>query len=128
MKTGYQLYTRLRHAITAGHWRGYAVHSPMMYRFIREVVIHTRRGDLPAAIGVRYGAENVAVADSVAELVALGGGRPVVLLREPFRSAAERRQFVEWYAETHVVAAHLQGLVVLFFDPRLQKQFFRIRN
>ncbi|WP_298064911.1 hypothetical protein [uncultured Rikenella sp.] len=125
--TGYQLYTRLRHAFTAVHWRGYAVHSPMMYRFIREVVIRTPRRKLPEAIGRRYGAGNVAVVDSVEELLAVLP-KPVAVLREPFRSACERRQFEEWYGRTHVVGAHLQGLLVLFFDPKLQKQFFRIRN
>ena len=64
----YQWYTRLRHAWTAAHWHGYAVHSPMMYRFIREVVMPTRRRDLPVAIIGRYGADRVAVVDSVAEL------------------------------------------------------------
>lgn len=126
--TIYQFYTRLRHAFTAAHWRGYAIHSPMMYRFIREVVIRTRRSRLPDAIAERYGAKNVAVVDSVAELLALDSPRGIVLLREPFRSAAERREFEDWYRGAHVVAAHLQGLMVLFFDPKLQKQFFRIRN
>lgn len=125
--TFYQLYTRFRHAFTAAHWRGYAVHSPMMYRFIREVVIRSSRKGLTGAIQAYYGAENVGVADSVPELIA-HDQKPVMLLREPFRSAAERREFEAWYAETHVVAAHLQGLMVLFFDPKLQKQFFRIRN
>lgn len=125
--TGYQLYMRLRHAFTAVHWRGYAVHSPMMYRFIREVVIRSSRRRLPASIMAYYGLENVGIADSVAELVA-HEPKPVILLREPFRLAAERREFEAWYAETHVVAAHLQGLMVFFFDPKLQKQFFRIRN
>lgn len=126
--TIYQFYTRLRHAFTAAHWRGYAIHSPMMYRFIREVVIRTRRGRLPDAIAARYGAENVTVVDSVGELLALNSPRGIVLLREPYRSAQERREFEDWYRDTHVVAAHLQGLMVLFFDPKLQKQFFRIRN
>lgn len=125
--TVYQLYTRLCHALRATHWRGYTVHSPMMYRFIREVVIPTRRKGLPVAISERYGAENVAMADSVAELEA-ATDKAIVLLREPFRSAAERRAFEAWFDRTHVVAAHLQGLMVLFFDPKLQKQFFRIRN
>ncbi len=126
--TGYQFYTRLRHAFTATHWRGYAVHSPMMYRFIREVVLPNRRRALQAAIISRYGAENVAAVGSVSELLALDSPPAVVLLREPFRSAQERREFEAWYEGTHAVVAHLQGLVVLFFDPKLQKQFFRIRN
>lgn len=126
--TGYQFYTRLRHAFTAAHWRGYAVHSPMMYRFIREVVLPNRRRALPAAIVSRYGAKNVAAVGSVPELLALDSPPAVVLLREPFRSARERKEFEAWYEGAHVVAAHLQGLVVLFFDPKLQKQFFRIRN
>lgn len=125
--TPYQLYTRLLHAFTAVHWRGYAVHSPLMYRFVREVVIRNPRRKLPAAIAAKYGTENVAVIDTVSELPAITG-KPVVLLREPFRSRAERNTFRAWYAAHHVVAAHLQGLVVLFFDPKLQKQYFRIRN
>ncbi|HJE88633.1 hypothetical protein [Rikenella microfusus] len=123
----YQLYTRLRHALTAAHWRGYAVHSPMMYRFIREVVLPTPRRRLPEAIIDRYGTENVATVDSVADLKAVQD-KQVVILREPFRSAAEREEFEAWFVRTHAVAAHLQGLLVLFFDPKLQKQFFRIRN
>ena len=123
----YQWYTRLRHAWTAAHWHGYAVHSPMMYRFIREVVMPTRRRDLPAAIIGRYGADRVAVVDSVSELEKVQG-KKIALLREPFRSADERVAFEAWFDRTHVVVAHLQGLLVLFFDPKLQKQFFRIRN
>lgn len=126
--TGYQFYTRLRHALTAAHWRGYAVHSPMMYRFIRDVVIRSSRQRLAGAIQAYYGAENVVVVGSVPELLALDSPPAVVLLREPFRSVRERKEFEAWYEGTHVVAAHLQGLVVLFFDPKLQKQFFRIRN
>lgn len=125
--TFYQLYTRLRHAFTAVHWRGYAVHSPMMYRFIREVVIRSSRRKLPDAIAARYSVENVGVVDSVADLIT-HEPKQVILLREPFRSAVERREFEVWYEGMHVVAAHLQGLMVLFFDPKLQKQFFRIRN
>lgn len=125
--TFYQLYTRFRHAFTAAHWRGYAVHSPMMYRFIREVVIRSSRRKLPEAIISRYGVENVGVVDSVAGLI-VHERKQVILLREPFRSSAEHRMFEDWYVRTHVVAAHLQGLMVLFFDPKLQKQFFRIRN
>lgn len=125
--TFYQLYTRFRHAFTAVHWRGYAVHSPMMYRFIRDVVIQSSRRRLPGAIVAYYGAENVGIADSVAGLIA-HEPKQIMLLREPFRSAQERREFEEWYGRTHVVAAHLQGLMVLFFDPKLQKQLFRIRN
>lgn len=123
----YQWYTRLRHAWTAVHWHGYAVHSPMMYRFIREVVMPTRRRDLPAVIIGRYGADRVAVVDSVAELDEVQG-KEIALLREPFRSADERTAFEAWFDRTHVVVAHLQGLMVLFFDPKLQKQFFCIRN
>lgn len=125
--TFYQLYTRFRHAFTAAHWRGYAVHSPMMYRFIREVVIRSSRRKLPETIIARYGVENVGFVDSVADLIT-HEPKQVILLREPFRSAQERREFEEWYGRTHVVAAHLQGLMVLFFDPKLQKQLFRIRN
>lgn len=125
---GYQLYTRLRHALTAAHWRGYAVHSPMMYRFIREVVIRSSRRRLPEFIAEYYGHENVTVVDSVEELLTLNSPQTVVLLREPYRSTRERRRFEEWYAGVHAVGAHLQGLLVLFFDPKLQKQFFRIRN
>lgn len=129
----YQLYTRFRHAATAGHWRGHGIHSPMMYRFVREVAMPVRRRALAAAIVERYGAERVAAVDSVAELTALpadeaAGTKRIVLLREPFRSAGERKTFAGWFNRTHVVAAHFQGLLVLFFDPKLQKQFFRIRN
>lgn len=125
--TGYQLYIRLRHALTARHWRGHGIHSPMMYRFVREVVLPQRRRRLPEVIATRYGAENVRFVRSVAE-VTDGEAKRVICLLEPFRTARERRDFERWYAETHVVAAHLQGLLVLFFDPKLQKQFFRIRN
>lgn len=99
----------------------------MMYRFVREVVLPQRRRRLPEVIATRYGAENVRFVRSVAE-VTDGEAKRVVCLLEPFRTARERRDFERWYAETHVVAAHLQGLLVLFFDPKLQKQFFRIRN
>lgn len=76
---------------------------------------------------MRYGAGNVAVVDSVDELLTVLP-KPLVVLREPFRSARERRRFEDWYRRTHAVGAHLQGLLVLFFDPKLQKQFFLIRN
>lgn len=129
--TRYQLYTRLRHAIRARHWRGHGVHSPLMYRFVREVAMPVRRRELPEAIKAWCGEEwRVVAVDSVDELetAAFVGTKTVVLLREPFRSADERRTFEAWFDRTHVVAAHLQGLLVLFLDPKLQKQFFRIRS
>lgn len=125
--TAYQIYTRLNHALTAKHWRGAAVHSPMMYDFIREVVMKHPRKRLIGAIVARYGAPDTAVADTVEEL-SRTTGKMVVLLREPFRSAAQRKEFDQWYRQTHVVVAHLQGLLVLFFDPKLQKQYYKIRN
>lgn len=124
--TGYQLYTRLRHAVTARHWRGHGIHSPMMYRFVRETVLPCSRRELPEVIAARYGGVSVGSFEELAARSDSGSG--VVMWRAPFRSARERRAFERWFAETHVVAAHLQGLLVLFFDPKLQKQFFRIRN
>ncbi|MDE5945194.1 MAG: hypothetical protein K2G93_06390 [Rikenella sp.] len=128
----YQLYTRLRHAIRARHWRGHGVHSPLMYRFVREVAMPVRRRqELPTAIATWGAAEwRIVTVESVAELTAteVAERKTIVLLREPFRSADERRTFEAWFAQTHVVAAHLQGLLVLFLDPKLQKQFFRIRS
>lgn len=126
--TRYQFYTRLRHALTARHWRGHGIHSPMMYRFVREVVLPHRRRRLPEVIAARYGAENVKIVRSVTELTDGKEVKQVVCLCEPFRTARERRDFERWFTNTHVVAVHLQGLLVLFFDQKLQKQFFRIRN
>ena len=128
----YQLYTRMRHAASARHWRGHGVHSPLMYRFVREVAMPLRRRrELPEAIEAWCGTEwRVAEVDSddALEKATPAGVKTIVLLREPFRSAAERRAFKTWFDRTHVVAAHLQGWLVLFFDPKLQKQYFRIRN
>lgn len=129
--TFYQLYTRLIHALTAVHWRGYAVHSPRMYRFVREVVIRTRRRKLPETIAIKYGLGNVTVVGTIPDLIAVANleiGPKILLLKEPFRTPAERRQFMAWYGANHVVVAHLQGLLVLFLDPKLQKQYYRIRN
>lgn len=123
------------HAVTAIHWRGYAVHSPMMYRFVRKVVIRSRRGRLALAIADYYGVEHVATYDRVADFEIRYKAdseanklRDVYLIREPYISAAERVSFAEWFSKHSVVAAHFQGLLVIFTDPKLQKQFYKIRN
>lgn len=126
--TAYQIYTRLKHSLVAKHWRGHGVHSPMMYDFIRTVVMPTPRKWLAEAIIVRYGgAGNVAVVDSMSGLENEREKANVVLLNEPFLTAEERRRFKEWYGDNNVVAVHLQGLMVLFFDTKLKKQFYSIR-
>ncbi len=108
--TLYQLYTRLEHFFTARHWRGHGVHSPAMYDFIRNVVIPTPKRELPAAIRAAYSPDQVA------------------LLPNPFATRLEKQAFRQWYAQNHVVVADLPGLIVLFFDPKRPKQYFRIRN
>lgn len=99
----------------------------MMYAFVREVVMPNKRKDLAQAIERRYGADRVAVIDSVEALREVNG-KSVVILMGPFRSKEQKRRFDFWYKATHVVVAHLQGLIVLFFDPKLQKQYYKIRN
>lgn len=108
--TIYQFYTRIEHLLTARHWRGHGVHSPAMYWFIRNVLIPTRKKDLPATIRALYPPHEVA------------------LWPNPFATRREKQLFRRWYAENHVVVAHLPGLIVLFFDPKRPKQYFKIRN
>lgn len=111
-----ETYTRLRHALTAGHWRGSAVHSPFVYRFIREVVVPHRRSDLPQSIASAY-----------AGRMASGS---LVLIERPFARPGERRRIKAWFRrpETHATLIHLQGLLVIFLDPALQKEWYNVRN
>lgn len=99
----------------------------MMYAFVREVVIRNSRRNLTRAIQARYGSDHVALYNSTAEIRSTPGIE-VGLLRHPYRSAAERRTFREWYNNNSAVVVHLQGLIVIFFDPKLNKQFYKIRN
>lgn len=129
--TLFQIYTRIVHMFTALHWRGYAIHSPMMYSFVREVVITSPRKVLPRKIEQRYSQQSVASFDSVAKFaseVAVNKSIDVAMIVEPYISRAERDLMYKWHAENHAVVVHLQGLLVLFFDPKLQKQFYKIRN
>lgn len=106
-----------------------------MYRFVREVVIRSRRSRLALAIANYYGVEHVEIYDRVSDFE-IGYKadskdnrlRDVYLIREPYISAAERTGFAEWFSKHSVVAAHFQGLLVIFTDPKLQKQFYKIRN
>lgn len=125
--TGYQRYTRLRHFFTARHWRGYAVHSPFMYRFMREVVIRSSRKDLPRKIEDYFAGENITILDRVNQLPDknISG---LALIREPFFDRREETLWKEWYGTHHCAAVHFQGLMVIFFDKKLQKQFYTIRN
>lgn len=117
--TLYQLYTRLKHFFTAKHWHGAAIHSPMMYAFVREHAL-THRGERLI--------EKIAVptVDSVRDLCNVKSD--IIILRQPFKSRAEKELFTKFYAENHVVIAHFQGLIVIFFDQKLQKQQYVIRN
>lgn len=124
--TPYRIYYRLTHFFTARHWRGHSVHSPMMFAFIREVVVPFKgRKRLDALLGY-LGEENVFVTDDAHRLVECP--LPVAVLRQPFRCAREYRVFQEFYGSNHLVAALLPDMIVLFFDPKLQKQYYRIRG
>lgn len=117
--TVYQLITRVRHFIVARHWHGAAIHSPMMYAFVRQHAL-THRGDrLIADIGAP-------IADSMSEICNMES--EIRILRHPFRNRQERAAFKKFYDENHMVTAHFQGVLVFFFDTKLQKQQYIIRN
>lgn len=117
--TLYQIYTRIKHMLTAKHWRGAAIHSPAMYAFVREHALHYRGSKMIRHIGAP-------VVDSVKQIDQ--SDAPVVILREPFRNRAQKREFDRWYAQNNVIVAHFQGLIVIFFDKKRQKERYLIRN
>lgn len=129
--TRYQHYTRLKHIIKAKHWRGAAIHSPAMYEFIRTYAIKNRKRKLIEAI-------DAPVVSCVYELIELAEKfrdssfsepkQSAVILKEPFKNRAQKRTYEKWYAQNHAVTIHFQGLIVIFFDKKLQKQRFLVRN
>lgn len=116
---GYQIHTKLKHFFTAKHWRGAAIHSPMMYEFVRSYALKYRGEKLIKMIGAP-------TVDTVQELYNIKSD--IAILRKPFKSRSEKKQFQEFYSNNHVVTAHFQGLIVVFFDKKLQKQQYLIRN
>lgn len=71
--------------------------------------------------------EGAVVVEDVEDVVRYDGGG-ILILREPFKNRKQHLMFEQWYAQNHVVTAHFQGLIVIFFDPKLQKERYVIRN
>ncbi|CDN30176.1 hypothetical protein BN938_0069 [Mucinivorans hirudinis] len=117
--TLYQIATRIAHFFTACHWRGADIHSPFVYSFVREYALENRGARLIEAIGVR-------VIARVGELDVYPDD--MIILREPFISGGERALFKKWYEDNHCVVVHFQGLIVIFRNSKLQKQWFKVRN
>lgn len=120
--TLYQIRTRVVHFFTAIHWRGAAIHSPMMYEFVRQYAMRYRGKELIRVLIDKLQAESVDINNIVAPISLIG------YIEQPYKNAAEHHQFMDWYKANHAVVAHFQGLVVIFFDKKFQKQFFMIRN
>lgn len=125
MFTPYQLRTRIWHFFHGYHWRGAAIHSPMMYGFVREVVMAGPKRSLIRRIMDHYPTRQVLVVDCVEDI---RPGFSVVVLREPFLDREQHLAWERWYQQNHCVAAHLQGCIVIFTDQRLQKQYYIIRS
>lgn len=160
--TFYQFYTRLRHFFRAKHWRGAAIHSPMMYAFVRRFALSYRGERLVAKLRDELGAIvisdpreidstiNTAIQEPLPQKVNDPALLPcrddiglslqqeqldfenynsaVYLLVKPFVSASAETAWWAWYARNHAVVAHFQGVIVIFFDKKLQKQYYLIRN
>lgn len=127
--TIYQLYTHFIHFFVAKHWRGAAIHSPMMYGFVREYALKNKGEKLIKAIGapVVHNVEELKAAAN--ESIGTDSVQPkIIILREPFINRSEKIAFREWYARNHVVTVHFQGLIVIFLDKKLQKQQYLVRN
>ena len=125
--TLYQIYTRLWHFFTARYWRGHGLHSPFMYNFVRETVLGNPRKKLPEKIRELYSSYDILEATHVEELPAVKENM-IIMLHRPFLNRCQNKQWKRWYKENHCVAVHLQELLVVFSDKKLQKQFFKIRN
>ena len=125
--TPYQAYTRLRHFFTARHWRGHGVHSPFIYKFVRETALGTPSRELPAKIKAAYPDRNITETIRMEEFPA-ETENAIIMLREPFRNSRQERLWKRWSETNHCAAVHLQGLLVVFSDKKLQKQFFKVRN
>lgn len=127
---GYQLKTRIRHFFVAKHWRGHGVHSPMVYSLVREVIMRCSGKDLARELIFRLGEHEVMVVDNVTEISQnISENRAhCVILREPFRSKEQQTEWEQLYEREHCTALHCQGWLIVFFDPKLQKQYFCIRN
>ncbi len=108
--TGYQLKTRWIHFWTARHWRGHGIHSPFLYGFVRGVVLRVPRKEWTRVIFERYGTQQVR------------------LLPEPFTDRREHEMFEAWVAAHPSAVVELPGLIVVFLDPALQPQRFRVRG
>lgn len=67
------------------------------------------------------------IIDNVEDIANHQDGK-ILILREPFKNRKQHLLFKEWYAQNHAVTAHFQGLIVIFFDPKLQKESYTIRN
>jgi len=98
-----------------------------MYTFVREVVMTTTEDEIPDRLKDIYGTENILVIGRAEELPQKSIAS-VVILRKPFYDRRDRMLWNKWYESHNCVAVHLKGSLVIFFDKKLQKQFYTIRN
>lgn len=89
-----------------------------------------RKRDLAQKLIFRLGDQKVVVVDDVTQISQNISQNRVccVILREPFRSKEQQMEWEQFYEKEHCTVLHCQGWLIVFFDPKLQKQYFCIRN
>lgn len=123
---GFQLRTRVVHFFRARHWRGHGIHSPMVYSLVREVVMRCRKRDLALELIARFGEQRVVVVENVEQV--WQNQRYCIILKEPFRSKEQQASWELFYGQKHCTAVICRGWMLVFFDPKLQKQCFWVRS
>ncbi|MEG2478915.1 MAG: hypothetical protein RR931_01160 [Mucinivorans sp.] len=108
--------------VKARHYRGYGIHSPFVYNFIRNIVMN-RRKKITVQIQQLY--PETLITENVSELKKI---KNVAILYKPFKTKTQEREFDRWFEKNSYVAIHLKECIVVFADKRLQKQLFIVRN
>lgn len=124
--TLYQFRTRIHHLLKAKHWRGHGIHSPMLYSLIREEIMRYPKKLLAQRLAFRFGEDRVTVVENARDIAI--GMNYCVILKEPFIDKDQEKIIEQLYQNNHCTMLHCQGFLVIFFDPKLNKQYIMLRN
>lgn len=115
----YQILTRINHFFTAKHYHGHGIHSPFLYDFIRQTMKLSYNDILKL--------KNAHIVHNTNELKEIDNYHILIFI-EPFVSKIEKEKFRAWFDHNFYAALYFQGMIVIFNNPNLQKQFFKVRK
>lgn len=116
------LYWRLKHSLTARHYRGHGIHSPFLYDFIRTVLLKSSsQKDMLQRVEEKYNSRPLEIS-AISEI----SSASIVFL--PSNILNHSDIWSKWRSENECLSIWLKYGILLFFDPKLPNQHFNIRS